>query len=141
MMGSLRVHKLVETLFEGYEDLFTEGLLQELDLRKQELCKNLSVKIFENMGTVETHQKIDVNEDIKKLLFTLNEIDAKKNAKIEFKNASIINITEQEIKPLKLLFDQLNESNQKLLAKNMFESPKYFKQTLEFAKKLQGLIK
>jgi uncharacterized protein HemY len=140
MMSSLRIHRLVENLFEGDEDFFTGGLLQELDIRKQELCKNLSVEIFENMATLPVLKEIKENTDIKKLIMILNEIDAKKSAKIEFKNASIINISENEIKPIKLLFDNLNESNQKHLAKNLFDSPKNFKQTLEFAKKLQGLI-
>ena len=58
------------------------------------------------------NKEINENEDIKKLILMLNEIDAKKVAKIHFKNASIINISEHEIKPIKLLFDNLNESNQ-----------------------------
>ena len=140
MMSSLRIHRLVENLFEGDEDIFSDGLLQELCMRKQELCKSLSVSIFENMATIPVSKQILENSDIKKLILVLNEIDVKKSAKIEFKNASIINISENDIKPIKLLFDNLNESNQKHLAKNLFDSPKNFKQTFEFAKKLQGLI-
>ena len=140
MMSSLRIHRLVENLFEGDEDIFSDGLLQELCMRKQELCKSLSVSIFENMATIPVSKQILENSDIKKLILVLNEIDVKKSAKIEFINASVINISENDIKPIKLLFDNLNESNQKHLAKNLFDSPKNFKQTFEFAKKLQGLI-
>lgn len=141
MMSSLRVQKLVEDLFEGYEDLFTQGLSQELDMRKQELCKNLSAKIFEQMGSSDISKTVDATPEVKKLISIINEIDEKRSSKIQFKNASIINISEEDIKPVKLLFDHLNESNQKLLAKNLFDTPNHFKQTVQFAKKLQGYIK
>ena len=87
MMSSLRIHRLVENLFEGDEDIFSDGLLQELCMRKQELCKSLSVSIFENMATIPVSKQILENSDIKKLILVLNEIDVKKSAKIEFKNA------------------------------------------------------
>lgn len=59
---------------------------------------------------------------------------------MQFKNASILNISEEEIKPVKYLFDNLNNNNQKELAKKLFENPQSFKQTVEFAKKVKGLL-
>jgi hypothetical protein len=44
-MSPLRIQKLIGELSEGNEDLFAEGLMQELETRKQEICKNLSIKI------------------------------------------------------------------------------------------------
>ena len=57
MMSPIRVHKLIEILAEGDDDLFAQGLLNELNIRKQELCKEVSIKIFENMA----NQRIKVN--------------------------------------------------------------------------------
>lgn len=140
MMSPRRVHKLVENLMEGEEDLFVSGLQQELDSRKQDLCKNLSVKIFENLTNSSDSKTVNENQDITKLITLLTEIKTNKKAKIEFKNASIINISESEIEPLKLLFDQLNEKNKKHLAKHIFETPSFFRETLRFAKTIKGFL-
>lgn len=140
MMSPQRVHKLVENLIDGEEDLFFSGLQQELDTRKQDLCKTLSGKIFENLTGSYDSKIIEENQDIKKLITLLTEIKVNKKAKIEFKNASIINISESEIEPLKLLFDQLNDKNKKHLAKNIFETPNFFRETLKFAKTIKGLL-
>jgi hypothetical protein len=139
-MSPQRVHKLVENLIEGEEDLFISGLQQELDSRKQDLCKSLSVKIFENLTNSFDTKSVTENQDISKLITLLTEIKTNKKAKIEFKNASIINISESEIEPLRLLFDQLNEKNKKHLAKNIFETPSFFRETLRFAKTIKGIL-
>jgi membrane-bound lytic murein transglycosylase MltF len=141
MMSPLRIHKLINELSEGNEDLFAKGLLQELEIRKQEICKNLSIKIFESIVKEPVDKTIDVNDDIKQLIETITQTEVKKNIKMQFKNASILNISENDIKPIKMLFDQLNQDNQKLMAKNLFENQQQFKQTLEFAKKVKGLTK
>lgn len=140
MMSPQRVHKLIENLMEGEEDLFVSGLEQELDTRKQDLCKNLSIKIFENLTNYASSKVIEENKDIQKLITLLNESQRNKKVKIEFKNASIINISESEIQPLRLLFDQLNDKNKKHLAENIFATPSFFKETLKFAKTIKGLL-
>jgi hypothetical protein len=140
MMSPQRVHKLVENLMEGEEDLFFAGLKQELSTRKEDLCKSISIKIFENLTTSLLNKSVNENEDIKKLINLLTELNKNKKAKIEFKNGSIINISESEIAPLKLLFDQLNDKNQKHLAKNIFETPNFLRETIQFAKNTKGLL-
>jgi hypothetical protein len=140
MMSPIRVHKLIEILAEGDDDLFAQGLLNELNIRKQELCKEVSIKIFENMGSVPVSKTIDMNEDIKKFIVILEKFQNNSNVKINFKNESILNISDKDIEPIKYLFDNLNEENQKVLAKDLFETPQHFKHTLEFAKKVKGLF-
>lgn len=140
MNGSLRVQKLVDTLVEGEEDLFSRGLLNELDSRKEILCKELSIKIFEHLAHPKINKEIDLNEDIVNFINTIQKFDKHKSIKINFKNESILNISENEIEPIKKLFDNLNEENQKVLARDLFKTPQYFKQTLEFAKKVKGLL-
>jgi len=141
MMSPLRIQKLIGELSEGNEDLFAEGLMQELENRKQEICKNLSIKIFESIVKEPVDKTVDVNDDIKQLIETITHTESQKNIKMQFKNASILNISENDIKPIKMLFDQLSQDNQKLMAKNLFENQQHFKQTLEFAKKVKGLTK
>lgn len=140
MMSPQRVHKFVENLIEGDEDLFLNGLKQELSLRKHDLCKTISNKIFESLTQCYIHKNINNNEDIQKFIKILNEAKQNKTVKIQFKNASIINISESELEPLKLLFDQLNEKNQTHMAKYVFETPRFFREILHFAKTTKGLL-
>jgi hypothetical protein len=140
MKGSLRVQKLVQTLVEGEEDLFTQGLLNELDTRKEDLCKQLSIKIFEHLGTPIVNKEIKINEDIQNFIKMVEKFDNNSVIKVNFKNESILNISENEIEPIKRLFDSLNEENQKVLARDLFKTPQHFKQTVEFAKKVKGLF-
>lgn len=140
MMSPQRVHKFVENLIEGDEDLFLNGLKQELSLRKHDLCKSISNKIFESLTKSYIHKNINETEDIKRLIEILSESKQNKSVKIQFKNASIINISESELESLKLLFDQLNEKNQTHMAKHIFDTPRYFKEILYFAKTTKGLL-
>lgn len=140
MNSALRVHRLIESLIEGDEDLFKQGLNQELNLRKEDFCKFLSIKIFESMQEKIVAKEIDLTEEVKNFISILEQFKDQKSVKIQFKNKSIINISENEISPIKQLFDHLNAENQKLLAQNLFESPQHFKQTIEFAKKVKGLF-
>lgn len=140
MNGPLRVQKLVQTLVEGEDDLFSQGLLNELDNRKELLCKELSIKIFEHLSSPKINKQIDINEDIKNFIDITEKLNHTQSLKINFKNESILNISENEIKPIKRLFDHLNEENQKVLARDLFKTPQHFKQTLEFAKKIKGLF-
>jgi hypothetical protein len=140
MMSPLRIQKLLENLAQGEDDIFKNGLSQELNIRKNELCKAVASKIFESFTDGLVDKNIDINEDVKKLINILEQLKKNKTVKIEFKNASIINISESDIAPIKLLFDNLNEANQKLLAKNIFDSPAYFKSTMQFAKGIRGLL-
>ena len=140
MMAPRRVHKLVQTLLEGEEDLFAQGLANELNSRKEELCRHMSVKVFEQMGSDLVSKNIDLNENIKKFINLIESFKKTPTVKINFKNESILNISENEIEPIKSLFDRLNEENQKVLARDLFKSPQHFKHTLEFAKKVKGLF-
>lgn len=140
MKSALRVHRLIESLIEGDDDLFQQGLNQELSIRKEDVCKFLSVKIFEAMQDKIVSKEIDLTEDVKYFISLLEDFERQKTVKIQFKNKSIINISENEILPVRQLFDNLNSENQKLLAQNLFESPQHFKQTIEFAKKVKGLF-
>jgi hypothetical protein len=140
MSSALRVHRLIESLIEGDEDLFQQGLNQELSLRKEDFCKFLSIKIFESMQEKIVEKEINLTEEVKEFISLLEQFKDKKTLKIQFKNKSIINISENEISPVKQLFDNLNSENQKLLARNLFESPQHFKQATEFAKKVKGLF-
>jgi hypothetical protein len=140
MMSPLRVQKLVETLVEGEEDLFANGLSLELTTRKNDLCSALSVKIFEKLQSPVVDTEVELTEDIKHFLQLLEEIEQKNTLRLQFKNASILNISEAEVKPVKYLFDNLNSTNQKALATKLFESPQSFKQIIEFAKKVKGLF-
>jgi hypothetical protein len=140
MSSALRVHRLIESLIEGDEDLFQQGLNQELSLRKEDFCKFLSIKIFESMQEKIVEKEINLTEEVKDFISLLEQFKDKKTLKIQFKNKSIINISENEISPVKQLFDNLNSENQKLLARNLFESPQHFKQATEFAKKVKGLF-
>jgi hypothetical protein len=98
-MSPLRIQKLIGELSEGNEDLFAEGLMQELETRKQEICKNLSIKIFESIVKEPVDKTVDVNDDIKQLIETITHTEAQKNIKMQFKNASILNISENDLKP------------------------------------------
>lgn len=140
MMSPLRVQKLIENLAEGEEDLFKIGLANELNIRKQDLCKQLSSAIFEQFHKIEDSTDFTEDKNVQKLIKLSEEVNKNKSVKVEFKNASIINILESDFSAIKLLFDNLNDKNKIILAKNLFEEPSYFKRTLEFAKQIKGLI-
>jgi len=140
MMSSLRVHKLIENLIEGDDDLFQFGLKNELSSRKNDLCNIISTKLFETLHSPVINTLVEKTEDVVNFLNLLEELEQKEKLRLQFKNASILNITESEMKPVKYLFDNLNATNQKALATKLFESPQGFKQTVEFAKTVKGLL-
>jgi hypothetical protein len=61
--------------------------------------------------------------------------------KIKFKNESILNITEENIKNVKSLFDQLSPQNRQILAETIFNDPDTFKEHLDFYEKTKVLNK
>jgi len=140
MMSALRVHKLIENLIEGDDDLFQHGLKNELSSRKNDLCTIISTKLFESLHSPVISTSVEMTEDVRNFLNLLEELEQKEKLRLQFKNASILNITESEMKPVKYLFDNLNATNQKALATKLFESPQGFKQTVEFAKTVKGLL-
>lgn len=140
MMSPLRVQKLIESLFEGNEDFFKIGILNELHLRKNDLCKNLSTVVFGEFKQKLESVDYSADKNVQKLIKISEDFGKNKSVKIEFKNASIINISESDFREIKFLFDNLNAKNKIILAKNLFEEPSYYKRTLEFAKRTKGLI-
>lgn len=123
------------------------GLIdQEENYFKENICHALSFKLNSIME--------DAYKDISSILLLRNEttpnsekliefvdfINNFKPGKHTFKNNSVINITESEIRAIKNLFEQLNTKNRINMVNQIFEDAQTFKNHIDFYNKSKGLF-
>ena len=128
----------VSLIFED-EISFKKSLINSLSLKLNEAIKKtqntININILsKNYGTIE------FSDDLKYFVEFIQNYDPKIKNKFKFKNQSIINITESEVKALKNLFDALNNENRKILVEEILKSPASLKKQIEFYQKTKGLI-
>jgi hypothetical protein len=118
---------------------------------QKSLIDVLSIKLNESLETVELFTKTNLlknkekntleTPEIKIFLEFMENYNPKTVLKIKFKNESILNITEENIKNVKSLFDQLSPQNRQILAETIFNDPDTFKEHLDFYEKTKVLNK
>ena len=125
-------------LTEEEEDVFKTSLEECLSLKLNEVLKDIKNEVNKNLLIKKDHTEI--NKDIEKLIYFLENYNSITNNKLEFKNNSIMTIQEEEVKIIKNLFDFLNGKNRKILAENVLNDYSSLQQNVEFYKNLKYLL-
>jgi hypothetical protein len=129
-----------------------ENLIQNNDEEFKKFLNNaLTTKLNENIKYLKVHTQKKLfepvfkftpkSEEIKNFVKFLESYDPSNPSKIKLKNESVINITEKELKDIKILFDQLSPKNRTLMVESIFESKANLDQHLEFCQKVKVLQK
>jgi hypothetical protein len=120
---------------EENEKHFQENITQALAIKLNDCIddvkKSVSKKLLEKK--IVTNSSSQLNEFI-------SFIEEFKEGKFLFQDGSSINITENEMKIIKMLFESLNAENREKMICDIFKSSNEFKQHLKFANDSKGLI-
>lgn len=129
----------INSLIYESEEAFKKSLINSLSFKLNEAIKEVQKNTSERLLTSEDFT--EVNEDIKKFMTFLENYDSKSSNKLHFKNNSSINISEQDVENLKVLFNSLNSQNRKIMTKTLFENAYGLKRTLNFYDTAKRVIK
>lgn len=130
----------IKDLANNNESSFKKSLIDVLSFKLNESLENTE-NITKNR-LLETKEKVTkITPEIKIFLEFLNDYSPETVTKIKLKNDSILNITEENIKNIKALFDQLKPENRQLMAETIFNDTAAFQQHLEFYEKTKALNK
>ena len=124
----------IQALLEREEDYFKKNIVQSLSIKLNDAISNVLEETNKNLFL--THESI---KDSKDLQYFLNILENKD--KVQLKDGSIINITENDTKSLKRLFDNLNTESRKQMITSIFESSNNFKQHIDFYNTAKGLFR
>jgi hypothetical protein len=123
------------------------GLLDKEDeYFKENICQALALKLNESMQSVlqdasslmlVTNKQTEHTPELVEFLDFINNF---KSGKYEFKNNSVINITESEIESIKNLFEALDVENRQKMIKEIFEDSQKFKNHIDFYNNSKGLL-
>ena len=118
---------------------------QEDGYFKKNIVQSLSIKLNRAIKDVygETKKNLMLKEELSKSTKELNAFLTilEKKEKIQLKNNSIINITDNDADALKELFEHLNPDNRQKMVESVFNSVASFRQHVEFYQKAKGLFK
>jgi hypothetical protein len=127
-------------LIQDNENAFQKSLIDVLSIKLNESLE--TVELFTKTNLLKNKEKNTLETpEIKIFLEFMENYNPKTVLKIKFKNESILNITEENIKNVKSLFDQLSPQNRQILAETIFNDPDTFKEHLDFYEKTKVLNK
>lgn len=124
----------IQALLEREEDYFKKNIVQSLSIKLNDAISGVLEETNKNLFL--THESIGDSKDLQYFLNILENKD-----KVQLKDGSIINITENDTKSLKRLFDNLNTESRKQMITSIFESSSNFKQHIDFYNTAKGLFR
>ncbi len=124
----------IQALVEEEEQYFKKNIVQSLSMKLNDAISDVLTETSKNLFY--KHSSLTDSPELKTFLSIIS-----KPEKIQLKDNSIINITENEIELLKGLFENLNTENKKRMIESVFSSPAAFNQHIEFYKKSKGLFR
>lgn len=133
------IHRGINELIEENEDLFKQNLMYALAFKLNESIELTKVDIQNKLLKLPL-QTTEVTEDVQIFLNFVEGYFKNPTDKILLKDNSVININEEDIKSVKMLFENLSPKNRQTMAENIFESNESFKQHLNFYKNSEALI-
>ena len=128
----------IQSILKDEEEFFKKSLEECLSLKLNEVLKDIKKEVNKNL--LIKQDKTEINEDVKKLIYFLENYNVITNNKLEFKNNSIMTIEENEVKIIKNLFNMLNGKNRKNLAESVLRDYSSLQQNIDFYKNLQYLL-
>lgn len=124
----------IQALLEREEDYFKKNIVQSLSIKLNDAISCVLEETNKNLFL--THESLENSKDLQYFLNILENKD-----KVYLKDGSIINITENETKSLKRLFDNLNTASRKEMIATIFESSNNFQQHIDFYNTAKGLFR
>lgn len=116
------------------EDYFKKNITDALAVKLNDCIfavrQDVSNRLFEH--TESTPETAEIVEFV-------SFVNSFQPGKFKFKDDSIINITENEVKGLTVLFESLNAANKLKMAQDIFNTSNTFKQHVDFAQRIKGL--
>ena len=113
---------------------------------KENITHALALKLNESIDNTyrECSKKLLYQYDYTKESNELKEfvefVEAFKPGKYEFKNYSVLNITESDMEAIKNLFEALGSENRQKMVAEIFTDPANFQTHIEFYNQSKGLI-
>lgn len=128
-------------LLEENETQFKKSLIDVLSFKLNESVEYLNFQFKKSLLKDLKFKETENTPEMNTFINFLESYDSKNCSKIKLKNESLINITENEVKAIKSLFDTLNVKNRQKMAEDIFKDQQTFQEHLEFYNKTKVLSK
>jgi ribosomal protein S20 len=129
----------IQSLIYESDEAFKKSLINSLSFKLNEAIKE--VQETTSSGILHLEEKTEINEDVGNFIMFVENYESKSSTKLNFKNNTSINISEQDMEKLKVLFNSLNSDNRKTMTKTLFENAYGLKNTLNFYEMAKKVIK
>lgn len=121
-------------LFENEEN-FKSNVVQTLAIKLNDSINETRQEMQKNLFSEEYLTQKSPNIE-----YFVSFLEAFRPSKFTFQDGSILNITEENVKDIKELFEQLNPTSREKMASEIFENALTFKQHIDFSKKAKELL-
>ena len=128
-------------LLDENETQFKKSLIDVLSFKLNESVEYLNFQFKKSLLKDLKFKETENTPEMNTFINFLESYDSKNCSKIKLKNESLINITENEVKAIKSLFDTLNVKNRQKMAEDIFKDQQTFQEHLEFYNKTKVLSK
>lgn len=133
------IHRGIQELIIDNDEFFKQNLIYALSSKLNESIQTIKQESQQNL-LKEKFQNTEITESVEQFVEFINSYEEHKNHRLILKNKAVINITESEIRALKILFESLSNKNRQNMAKSIFENPENLKNHVEFYNQVKGLI-
>lgn len=137
-VSSIILKSGINSLIYESDESFKKSLINSLSFKLNEAVKEIQ-KDFSSKLFISKDETV-VNEDISLFLNFVENYNSKTNKSLKLKNGSTINISENDLTKIKVLFNSLNSKNRQTMVKELLESQTGLKRTLEFYEKSKKVI-
>jgi hypothetical protein len=124
----------IQALLEQEEEYFKKNVVQSLSIKLNDAISDVLTETNKNLFLID--KSLPNSKELQTFLMVLE-----KREKIQLKDMSIINITENDAKALKELFENLNTDNKQKMIENVFDTQTILKQHIEFYNTAKGLFR
>lgn len=133
------IHRGIQELILENDEFFKQNLIYALSNKLNESMEIIQQDSQQNLLKTK-FQDTEITEGVEQFIEFINSYEDHKNHRLILKNKAVINITESEIKALKILFESLNNKNRQKMAKSIFENAENLKNHVEFYNQIKGII-
>lgn len=128
----------INSLIYENDDSFKKSLINSLSFKLNEAVKEVK-KEFSSKILI-SKETVDVDKNVSIFLEFVENYNPKTNKTLKCKNNTTININENDLLKIKVLFDSLNSKNKKIMVKELLEDQAGLKKTLEFYDRAKKVI-
>lgn len=125
----------IREMISENEESFKNNITQVLAIKLNDSMTIVREEISKNILQTESY-----TQESKNIKNFINFVESFKGGKFVCQDDSNINITENDVKKLKSLFESLNPTNREKMTEELFNNASSLKQHIEFAKNTKELI-